>query len=152
MGYKNIGDRRAYHRQYMKERRDFFRQHHLCTECGKEDAYTMAGHSKCFEHTHYRKKRPFEYVKVEKPVLESYRHDETRCYLCGSPVLESETAFSGRPLRVCEKHYEHMKKMGEKGRAAYLEKHGETWGNKQYTTSINLKEFRATERFLHRHT
>lgn len=48
MGYANIEDKRAYHKAYMKERRLWLKQHHCCTECGKQDAYTLNGRSRCF--------------------------------------------------------------------------------------------------------
>lgn len=49
MAYKNIEDRRTYHKQYMKERREWYAAHGWCTECGKEDARTMIGKTLCFD-------------------------------------------------------------------------------------------------------
>lgn len=49
MAYKNIEDRRAYHRKYMQERRQWYIAHHLCSECGQEDARTMIGKRMCFD-------------------------------------------------------------------------------------------------------
>ena len=94
-GYKNIEDRRAYQRQYMRERRAFFRQHHLCTECGKEDAYTMAGHTRCFDHTHYRHRTPMEYIKPEKEPRSLPRRRDGCCYICGKPPMDGLTKWGG---------------------------------------------------------
>lgn len=55
MAYKNIEDKRAYRREYMRERRAWLRAHHFCTECGNEDALTMGGKAlcqDCFERKH----------------------------------------------------------------------------------------------------
>lgn len=49
MAYKNIEDRRAYQKQYMRERREWYKEHGWCTACGKEDARTMIGKTLCFD-------------------------------------------------------------------------------------------------------
>lgn len=49
MGYKNADDKRKYHREYMRERREWLKSLHLCSECGKQDAYTLNGRRTCFE-------------------------------------------------------------------------------------------------------
>ncbi len=73
MAYKNIEDRRAYHKQYMKERRAWFKSLHFCTECGKQDAYTLNGRNRCYEcsekhnkqsNTERHKERNKEYAKT----------------------------------------------------------------------------------------
>lgn len=148
MSYKSIEDRRAYHRQYMKERRNLFREHGFCAECGKEDAYTMNGHYRCFECQDKRRKRPVEYIKQEKPTMENFRYDSSLCYFCGEPVMSGETLYSGKPFRVCCNHYEFMKQIAAKGRKAYKERHGETWGNYQYQLSQKKREFDNSEKFL----
>ena len=43
MGWKYPEDRRAYHRAYMRDRRAWIKEHHMCTECKEVDALTMAG-------------------------------------------------------------------------------------------------------------
>lgn len=58
MGYKNIEDRRAYHRQYQKERRQWYKEHHYCTECGKQDARTLIGKRYCFDCLEKRTGKP----------------------------------------------------------------------------------------------
>lgn len=60
MAYKNIEDRRAYQRQYMRERREWLAKHHVCTECGKEDARTMIGKRLCFNCLEKRRGHPLE--------------------------------------------------------------------------------------------
>lgn len=146
MGYKNIEDKRAYHRKYMKERRDFFRLHHLCTECGKEDAYTMTGHPRCFEHTHYRHSSPIEYIKEEKEPSYPTRRLDGYCHLCGKPYMDGTTKWSGEPIRLCENCYKKTLKGAERGREAYKEKYGKTWGQRQYEISQKLKELRNSEK------
>lgn len=49
MAYANIEDRRNYHRQYMKERREWFKSMRCCVECGEQDAYTLNGRRYCYE-------------------------------------------------------------------------------------------------------
>jgi len=146
MGYKHIEDRRAYHRQYMKERREFFRQHHLCTECGKEDAYTMNGHPRCFEHTHYRCKSPIEYIKPEKEPSYATRRLDGFCHLCGRPYMAGLTKWGEEPIRLCEICYPKVVKASERGRESFKEKHGKTWGQMQYEISQKPREWQNSER------
>lgn len=132
MGYKHAEDRRKYHREYMAERRSWFISHRMCSECGKQDAYTLNGRRRCFECSEKRRKTEIEYIKPEKPWKEpAKRWEDGFCYICGKPAVKGETKWSGKPLKVCETHYESIQKTGERGRAAYKEKHGETLG--QYT-------------------
>lgn len=144
MGYKNIEDKRAYHRQYMRERREFFRQHHLCTECGKEDAYTMNGHPRCFEHTHYRHKSPMEYIKPEKEPSYPKRRQDGYCHICGNPYMDGLTKWGGNPIKLCERCYNNLVRAGERGRASFAEKHEITWGQMQYEISQRLRELRSS--------
>lgn len=140
-GYKNIEDRRAYQRQYMRERRAFFRQHHLCTECGKEDAYTMAGHTRCFEHTHYRRSTPMEYIKPERePRSLPLRRQDGYCHMCGKPPMDGLTKWGGDPIKLCERCYRNLVKAGERGRASFAKSHGMTWGQMQYELSQKKSE------------
>ena len=133
MSCKNPEARRAYHRKYMAERRAFFRAHHLCTECGREDAYTLAGRPRCFEHSHYRRHAPIEYIEPEKPprVIPD-RRLPGRCHMCGAPWMDGVTKWGGEPVRLCERCYNNLLRAGEKGRAAYKEAHGATWGQEQF--------------------
>ena len=49
MAYKNIEDKRAYNREYDQKRRIWFKIHKCCTECGKQDAFTLMGRRRCYE-------------------------------------------------------------------------------------------------------
>lgn len=51
MAYKDEEKRKEYYRNYMKERRDWYRSHSCCTECGQQDAYTLGGRRYCFDCT-----------------------------------------------------------------------------------------------------
>lgn len=73
MAYKNIEDRRSYNRQYIKERREWLKSHYFCTECGKQDAYTLNGRYYCYEcnekhniynKTNYNAEKAKEYSKL----------------------------------------------------------------------------------------
>lgn len=145
-GYKNIEDKRAYHRQYMRERREFFRQHHLCTECGKEDAYTMNGHPRCFEHTHYRHKSPMEYIKPEKEPSYPKRRQDGYCHMCGNPYMDGLTKWGGEQIKLCERCYNNLVQAGERGRASFAKNQGMTWGQMQYEFSRRPRELRNSER------
>lgn len=147
MAYKNIEDRRTYHRQYMKERRDLYRKLHLCTECGKKDAYTMVGHPRCFDHTHYRHNSPIEYIPEQKP-KEEPKDTEGRCHLCGKPYMDGVGKWTGEPIKLCERCYQNLCKSSEKGRKAYQERHGETWGQTQYNRFQRKKESQNSEKSL----
>lgn len=107
MAYKNIKDRRAYHRQYMRERREWLAAHHLCTECGKEDARTMIGKKICFN-CFERNKGHSPKINLEpKPKRIWQKHDMPRseyyahglCAICGQhPHLPDK--------RVCQSCYD----------------------------------------------
>ena len=128
MSYKRIEDRRAYHRRYMRERRAWLKSHHCCTECGKQDAYTLVGKSACFECNERRRKIPTEYKCTDKSfpcVSRKERTDDGACYICGDPVKQGSPEWDAhdRPFRVCEKHYLHLveiAKKGREGRTRYL--------------------------------
>ena len=93
MAYANIEDRRAYHRKYMRERREWFVAHHFCVDCGKEDAYTMVGKRLCFECLEKRRGHPIEtnsdieqkrkriWQKHSVPKSEYYKNG--LCAICG---------------------------------------------------------------------
>ena len=132
MAYKNPEDRRAYQRTYMRETRALYRRLHLCQDCGKSDAYTLAGHSRCFECLERRRKTPIEYIKPEKTPEPSRRGEDGFCYRCGKPVADRLTAWGGESVRLCETCYQKQAEAARKGREAYREKHGETWGQTQY--------------------
>ena len=120
----------------MKAMRHLHRSFGLCADCGKEDAYTMAGRYRCFECNEKHRKHPTEFIRPERPQKKpSFREDPDRCYLCGAPVMQAMTAWGGHPLRLCEKHYKTTIEAAAKGRKAYQKKYGETWGQTQFRRS-----------------
>ena len=98
----------------MRERRKWYREHNCCTECGKQDAYTIGGRCRCYECN--EKKRINEGYSPEVDSLFFSKPKQDRkdystipreqyiergmCYICGQPVKEG--------YRVCEKHYQHL--------------------------------------------
>lgn len=119
MGYKFADDRRAYHREYMRERRAWFRAHGMCTECGKQDARTMIGKRTCFDclekasghppkiNIEPRPKRIWK--KREIPKSEYYAHG--LCAICGQhPHLPDK--------RVCQSCYDNTCRGAWLGRKA----------------------------------
>lgn len=142
MAYKDIEHRRAYGRAYMKELRHWRKVHHFCGACGNQDAFTLNGRYYCAECAEKKRGYPLDYVKPEKPWKEpSFRKEgfrDGRCWICGEPVKEGESKWSGKPLRVCEKHYEQMCNIAERGRQSYKAKHRETWGQFQYRKQYRL--------------
>lgn len=111
MAYKNIEDKRAYKRKYMREHRAWLKAHGLCTICKQEDARTIIGKPLCFDcfvkkyghepivRLDYKKKKTW-IPKHGIPKSEYYQHG--LCAKCGlAPHLE------GR--RVCQKCYDQIK-------------------------------------------
>ena len=98
MAYKNDDDRRAYHQQYMRERRQWLKENHFCVECKKQDALTLAGKIRCFrcneQHnfhnnkSRYKKKRKRN-KKAQR--LRAYRRNNHLCTQCGTPLAENYT-------------------------------------------------------------
>lgn len=122
MGYKNIEDNRAYHRQYMKERRQWYKEHHCCTECGKQDARTLIGKRCCFDCLEKRTgktcgisenllktKSQRVWQKHEIPKSEYYANG--LCALCGQHPF-----ITGK--KVCQICYDKICAAAWKGRKA----------------------------------
>lgn len=138
MGYKHVEARRAYHRAYMRERRQWYRAHGLCAECGREDAYTMSGHYRCFDCLERRRKTPIEYIPPETdeapPIPRCQWVDEYGlCYLCGAPLDGGTTAWTDRPRRVCASCYAKLSVTSAKGREAHMAKYGYKYGSLEST-------------------
>lgn len=140
MAYKSIEDHRAYHRQYQREYRALRRAFNLCTECGRQDARTMAGNAKCWDCVEKRRVREGRDVDLIGPMGRTPKRSgedkslwpqQGRCRLCGAPVKAGETKWRG-PHQYCEKHYQSTVQAGNKGRMAYLEQHGMTWGQTEW--------------------
>lgn len=132
MAYKNIEDKRRYPREYMRERRAWLRDHHFCTECKTQDAYTLAGHAHCFDCAHRRRKNPLEYIPPERVETERVIYPPGSCYKCGQPVKTGTTRWGGEPFKVCERCYEDSVRAAAKGREQFQEVYGFTWGQMQY--------------------
>lgn len=114
MAYTDIEKRRAYLRQYARDLRAWQKAHHLCQQCGKKDAYTIAGRFHCYECAERRriKRGGPEYidpVKIPKPDNKPDRipkdqYDERGlCKVCGKPRVPG--------FKVCEAHYQQMLRM-----------------------------------------
>ena len=96
MAYKNIEDKRTYHRKYMKERRDWFKSYHFCTECGKQDAYTIGGRRLCFDcNEKFKSRKPTEEVYQRKREKSKERYEKRKseglCTNCGKPARKGFT-------------------------------------------------------------
>lgn len=113
MAYKNVEDRRAYHRQYMRERREWLMAHHLCSECGQQDAYTMTGKRCCFDCLEKRRGHPLEIDFDIKPKQEKIwqKHDVPKreyyenglCAICGQhPHIKGHRTCQGCYDNACK--------------------------------------------------
>lgn len=123
MGYKNIEDRRKYHKEYMRDYRKWLKEHHFCVSCKKQDAYTLNGRIQCFECNEKRRKTPTIFAISPPPQKEvKQRGTNGTCYICGEAVKKGSPTWDchNRPFRVCEKHYEQLCQMGQKGREGRL--------------------------------
>ena len=94
MGYKNIEDKRDYHRNYIKERRQWFKDHHMCTECGKQDAYTLNGRARCYECNEKHNKSNAKNNKSEERIQHTKQYREQKreegyCVRCLKRKAES---------------------------------------------------------------
>lgn len=111
MGWKYAEDRRAYHRAYMRERRAWLKKHHLCTECKKEDAFTMVGRRLCADCAERKRKTPRELIPIEKkrvPKIPRWERSKNGlCYLCGAKIGEYKQKINDSP-RICQKCYEKL--------------------------------------------
>lgn len=47
--WKDPEAKTAYFREYAKERNAWLKAHHMCKECKQQDAYTLAGRSRCYD-------------------------------------------------------------------------------------------------------
>jgi len=81
-------DRKEYRREYMREYRAMRKKHHLCTECGEQDAFTMSGHSLCEKCSEKRKRSVSKKGQKNEYFIErrKKRIAEGRCTECGKPT------------------------------------------------------------------
>lgn len=126
------------HNKKAQDRRNERREKHQCTTCGKElpakYTYLTCEHCRAVG----RAKHDRERIWKGKLDRESMR-DLGLCVRCGAPRMDGETAFSGRPIMLCERCYEQSCENLKKGRDAFLAKHGMTWGQKQYERDMRVK-------------
>lgn len=109
----------------MRERRQWLREHHLCVECKKEDAYTMAGRRCCAECAEKRRKTVYDPVpkpprepKIPKSEWVSYG----LCQKCGRhPIAEKTLAWSDRPTVLCEDCFAKFSALGKRNAAMQRE-------------------------------
>ena len=114
MAYKNIEDRRKYHRKYMREYKQWLREHNFCIYCKKQDAYTLAGRAGCFECAEKRRGHPLlekaeENVPAEPKIPRRERFHYGLCYICGKP-LDGQKLKYGDESHLCSSCYEVRKK------------------------------------------
>lgn len=134
---------RAYQREYMKALRDWRKAHKVCSECGKQDAYTLNGWRRCYEcnekhkaaSTRYERRKgrkPFHPAKPRQTKSaelgipkEDWRHHNL-CVRCGSPLDGVMVAWDahGKKSVLCSKCYQKTVEAAAKGRAARAKKHG----------------------------
>lgn len=74
-----LEEKREYHRGYYW----MLKRNHRCTKCQKKDAYTLAGHSRCFECNEKRRKTPTDFVSEKKKRKQKNpREYGVRCWIC----------------------------------------------------------------------
>lgn len=79
------------------------KKHHICLDCGKQDAYTFSGHVYCYEcnekrNEAARKRRAFEAGKADnerKKALRAARKAAHQCIICGQDLR------NGYPYKMC---------------------------------------------------
>lgn len=113
MAYKNIEDNCAYHREYMKERRQWFKDHHVCIECGKQDAYTLNGRARCYEcNEKHNKSNVKNMTEKRKLHIKQYREKkraEGFCVRCGkrkavSDKVHCSVCLARNKIRLKKQH------------------------------------------------
>lgn len=124
-----IARNRAAIAERAKARRDARRAAGLCTECGKP-AWT--GHVTCIDCSILDRTRQLEARRKAGIVSKSLFRELGLCVTCGKPRADRVRAWDGGPVMLCERCYQISLKAAEAMRAAYLEKHGETWGQTEY--------------------
>lgn len=105
--------------EYQRELYAMRKRCHLCTKCGKQDAYTMNGRSRCFGCQDKRRKHPVDYVPEKKQRKSHPRQLGVYCWLCNK-----EKPMSGKNL--CPACYEKACKSIAYGREV-AKKQGYKW-------------------------
>lgn len=151
MAYKNPDDRRVYHRQYMRDRREILKKYHMCADCGKQDAYTLNGRYRCFECNEKHRKSETDLIKIEKeretPLPRNQRFEYGLCYMCGKQIENYDLKWNVNRPRLCLKCYERTCEAAKKASEAYKARHGgRTWGQMKYDEQQAYKKFRESEK------
>lgn len=141
MAYKDIEQERAYHREYMRERHKWLKDHHFCTECKKQDAYTLAGRYRCYEctqkHNEYKtsnhKQIDYAADRTQNRSTDKIRRSERPanglCYLCGKPLSGIQLAYQDRESHLCDECYKKSAESLKIARISYSENHnGHSYG------------------------
>jgi hypothetical protein len=110
MAFRNIEDRRAYDRQWHKERREWLRSHKFCVRCKTQDAYTLAGRYYCYECAEKERGHPLPEPKWDdepkEPKISRFeRQGYGLCYRCGAP-LDGAKKRNGDKSKLCCRCYE----------------------------------------------
>ena len=120
MAYKNIEDKRAYHRQYMKETRQWLKEHHFCTECKRQDAFTLAGRrycADCSEKEKARERTPEarqRYCDTAKKRRQE-RADQGLCANCGRELPKNSKFKSCAVCRAVFRKRGHKRSAAARG-------------------------------------
>ena len=115
----------------VKRRREERRANHQCTTCGKplpkNYTYSTCQHCRALSRAKKERARIWD-GRLDRETM----RDLGLCVRCGAPRMDGETAYTGRPLMLCERCYAQSCENLKKGRDAFLAKHGMTWGEMQY--------------------
>lgn len=89
--------------QWQREMYHYYKKIHLCTRCGKKDAYTISGHSRCFEcsqkinetaRNHYQKPENKAKKEERRKELHQQRIENKECVVCGRKLKTYETTLT----------------------------------------------------------
>lgn len=109
------------HERYMRENREFFRAHGMCTTCGATDAYTMAGRWLCSDCTDRQNQYRAEYREKNREKLRA--DDRNRraarkaaglCVKCGRD-MEGDRHSKCASCRAWEAAYRRSKRINLRG-------------------------------------
>ena len=101
----------------------------LCRTCGTPiqpgDNHKLCPSCRAKERERQRRKR------VAAGILPRSMWPSTVCVQCGQPVGKGKTVWGGNPRKQCDRCYALSVFAAARGRAAYMEKYGKSWGEKQ---------------------
>lgn len=90
---------KAYNKQYLKSRREWLHEHHLCVDCKKQDALTLIGKCRCYECKEKAR------IRRNGHKLNKQQRTEIGLCHCGKPIKKG--------YKVCEDCYNHMCEMSK---------------------------------------